>query len=286
MRHGFLLINKPEGPTSHDIVYDVRRVLGEKSIGHLGTLDPAASGLLVLSVGKKALKVVELFKDLPKAYIADVQFGAVSSTYDREGVIEEVPLKPGWEVPEEAILRRTIADYFVGKISQVPPAHSAIKIGGERAYKKARAGVDVEMPARAVEIMACDVLSYTFPTCSLNVACGSGTYIRSLAHDLGKKLGCAGYLAALRRTKVGDWHVDQAKLPADAVWADVMPLKEVLVSFPRIDLSAEEYQAAQHGKALSHAITQLTIGWFEDLPVAILEPSEKEDRKAHARKVL
>lgn len=286
MRHGFLFIDKPEGPTSHDIVSQIRRGLGEKSIGHLGTLDPAASGLLVLAVGKKALKVIELFMDLEKQYVADIHLGAISSTYDREGVIEKWPGKAGWEIPEEAIVRRKIADHLVGRISQVPPAHSAIKIGGERAYRMARAGEEVTMPAREVDIHACNVLSYAYPHVQVRVHCSSGTYIRSLAHDLGQLLGCGGYLSALRRTKVGDWSTDQAHKPDAIAWAHVTPLKEILVSFPRIDLSADEYRDVQHGKEINFHIDEQAIGWFEDLPVAVLEPSKKQDGKAHARKVL
>ncbi len=191
MRHGFLLIDKPEGPTSHDCVAQVRHILHERKVGHLGTLDPAANGLLVMAVGAKALKVVELFNNLNKEYEATVCFGAVSSTYDREGVIEEVTLQPGVEVPDELAIRNVIKDRFLGKVEQVPPAASAIKIGGERAYRKMRRGKGVKLSSREVEITACDILSYDYPDLHLRVACGSGTYIRSLANDLGHLRRCS-----------------------------------------------------------------------------------------------
>ncbi|MDB4978675.1 MAG: tRNA pseudouridine synthase [Candidatus Peribacteria bacterium] len=284
MRHGFLLIDKSVGPTSHDIVGQARRVLHEKSIGHLGTLDPAASGLMVLAVGKKALKVVELFVGLDKEYEAAVKLGAVSSTYDRDGIIDESTVPMGWTVPEEAIVRRTIADRFTGTISQVPPAHSAVKIDGRRAYDMARKGQEVIIAPREVTILECSVLNYAYPQLDLRIRSSSGTYIRSLAHDLGQVLHCGGYLAALRRTKVGAWTVADA-VQSDAVtWSDVFPLKEVLAGLPRLDVSDDEYQNMQHGKDLPYTIDALTIAWHAGLPVAVLEHG-KQEGTVHARKV-
>lgn len=283
MRHGFLLIDKPEGPTSHDTVAQVRRVLGERDIGHLGTLDPAASGLLVLAVGKKALKVIELFTDAPKEYEAEVRLGAVSSTYDREGVIEEVTPKPGWEIPPIEEMQRVIRDRFLGRFLQVPPAHSAVKVGGTRAYRKAQRGQSVDVPARTVLVTACDILSYAYPVVQLRIACGSGTYIRSLAHDLGQALRCGGYLRALRRTSVSEWRVESAVKPEVATWANVIPLKDVTTGFPRRDLTAEEAEEIRHGRDIEGTVTPNTIGWADGLPVALLEPL---DGNTHARKVL
>lgn len=284
MRHGFLLIDKPCGPTSHDIVASVRRQLHESNVGHLGTLDPAAEGLLVLAVGVKALKVIELFPALTKEYIAGVRFGAVSTTYDREGVIEVQEPKPGWTEPELAALQRLIAEKFTGRIAQVPPAASAIHVGGERAYRKMRQGRSVELAAREVHIEECAVLAYTHPDLSLRVRCGSGTYIRSLAHDLGQALRCGGYLSSLRRVRVGEWRVEDAR-PCDAVrWSDVLPLKDVLASFPRMELSDKEWEDVTHGRDIACDVSQQTLAWHGGLPVAILVA--KEGGLAHARKVL
>jgi tRNA pseudouridine55 synthase len=283
MRHGFLLVDKPADMTSHDVVAIVRRQLGERGIGHLGTLDPAATGLLVLAVGKKALKVVQLFGDLSKEYEAHVQLGAVSTTYDADGVIEDIQPLVGWEPPEQAIVQRLIADRFIGKVSQVPPAYSAIKIGGERAYRKAMRGEVVDMPSREVEIKKCQILSYAYPYLELLVSCGSGTYIRSLAHDLGKSMGCGGYLMRLRRTKVGEWTVEGGKPPEEAVWTDVFPLKEVLVSFPRRDLTNAEFDDLTHGRNIEAEVEMNTIGWINDLPVVLLIPAP--DGTAHAKRV-
>ena len=303
MRHGFLLINKPAGITSHDAVAIVRRTLPEKNVGHLGTLDPAATGLLVLAIGAKALKVIELFNNLSKEYDAGVRFGHVSSTYDAEGVLEETAMKPGWVIPDESTIRNIIADRFLGRIQQVPPAHSAVHVGGERAYRKARQGLSVDIPAREVLVSACDVLSYNYPDLQLRIACGSGTYIRSLAHDLGQFVKVGAYISSLKRTKVGlptvvsslpgrqaggarakagEWSVEDAVGPDVAKWGQVIPLKEVMVSFPSLVLTDEEMRDIGFGRSLKKEITEATIAWHEDLPVAILEPKEGV---AHPRKV-
>jgi len=284
MRHGFLLINKPEGPTSHDIVYRVRRALPEKKIGHLGTLDPAASGLLVLAVGAKALKVVELFADLSKEYIADVTFGTVSITYDREGPFEEYERMPGVIDPDDSVVQEAIRNRFTGKVSQVPPSASAIKIGGERAYRKMRQGRDVTMPTREVDITYCDILSYSYPELQLKVGCSSGTYIRSLAHDLGQSLRCGAYLSGLQRTKVGDFSVDNAISPDDAVWSHVIPLKDILHSFKKIELSERDFEDISHGRTIEGSCPRNAIGWYDGLPVAVMEP--RTDGGIKARKVL
>jgi len=285
MRHGFLLIDKPEGPTSHDVVSQVRRVLSERKIGHLGTLDPAASGLLVLAVGAKALKVVELFKDLTKEYDAGVRFGAVSTTYDKEGVIEEVTPKPGWEVPIIVDVQQTISNKFIGNIDQVPPAYSAVKVGGERAYRKMRQGRDVSLPARSVQIDGCTIASYEYPDLSLHVSCGSGTYIRSLAHDLGSALRCGGYLSSLKRTMVGEWSVKDAVDPEKVAWAHVIPLKEVLGSFEKMEVTEEEAEAIRHGQPIKRTVKPDTIAWSEGLPIAVLIPLKDGSGQARARKV-
>lgn len=285
MRHGFLLINKPEGPTSHDAVDTVRRTLAERDIGHLGTLDPLASGLLVLAVGAKALKVIELFTALSKEYVAEVRFGAVSATYDREGPIEEVERKPGVEEPLELTLRETIHTRFIGKVEQVPPAMSAIKVGGERAYRKMRQGRDVVLAARTVQIDKVDILSFAYPLLKLKIQCGSGTYIRSLAHDLGQITRCGAYLQSLERTKVGGWNNADAVAPEKAVWTSVIPLKDILGEFPSRKLTEGEFDAVSHGRVIHEVSEKNTIAWFQNLPVALLEPSS-DGQGTKARKVL
>ncbi len=286
MRHGFLLINKPCGPSSHDAVAQVRSVLNERKIGHLGTLDPAAEGLLVLAVGAKALKVVELFVDLPKEYSARIHLGATSTTYDREGVIERWSPVPGWHTPDEIKIRSIITTRFLGTIQQVPPAHSAVKVGGERAYRKARQGRGVNIPPRDVEITACAITHYEYPHLCLDVACGSGTYIRSLAHDLGQMLQCGGYLEGLKRTSVGEWSLDDAVEPKLATWRKTIPLKEVLAGFAKCELSDKEAEDICHGRPIAKEIAPDTIGWHAGLPIALLMPCRDGTKQSRARKVL
>lgn len=286
MRHGFLLVNKPKGPTSHDVVASVRQLLHEKHIGHLGTLDPMASGLLVLAVGQKALKVVELFQNLRKEYRAHIRFGAVSSTYDSEGKVEVSPLRPGWSPPDRPTIERVIATRFQGVIEQAPPAYSAVKIDGVRAYHRARQGVAMTPSSRQVEIQTCVIGEYIYPTLQLRISCGAGTYIRSLAHDLGQELHCGGYLEDLQRTRIEEWSLDAAVDPENVTWAKVIPLKEALKSFSSIDLTATEAEEIRHGRNIVHDVKPNTIGWFEGLPIVILSPAKDGSRTAHPRKVL
>lgn len=272
MRHGFLLVDKPLGPTSHDIVAIARKFLSERSIGHIGTLDPAASGLMVLGVGSKALKVIELFSGLSKEYVAEITLGKVSTTYDCDGVLETVELKPGWQMPDEIGVRRMLEERFVGTVSQKPPAHSAVHIDGQRAYDLARQGKIVEMQPRQVTIDECTIMSYNYPNLTLKVRCGSGTYIRSLAHDLGEALRCGAYLSGLRRTKVGDWKVEDA-VQTDAInWTDVVPLKIILEKFTKLELTDAEWEDIKHGRTIKQAIDKEAFAWHQELPVALLTP--------------
>lgn len=289
MRHGFLLIDKPVGPTSHDVVFQVRRILGESKIGHLGTLDPLASGLLVLAVGAKALKVVELYNGLSKEYLASVRFGAVSATFDAEGPIEELPQKSGWLPPDDASrIQALLDDHFTGKIAQRPPAFSAVHVGGERAYRKAMRGESVELQAREVQISECRVVHYAYPVAELRVSCESGTYIRSLAHDLGQTMRCGAYLSALRRTRVGEWQVAHAVSPERAAWAHVLPLKDVLSALPSLALSAASWEELRHGRTIEGTMPpgNTLIACFDGLPVALLECDIRATGRLKPRKVL
>jgi tRNA pseudouridine55 synthase len=266
MRHGFLLIDKPTGITSHDVVYRARKTLHEKDIGHLGTLDPAASGLMVLAVGSKALKVIEYFNGLTKEYEAGVRFGAVSSTYDAEGILEPVTMKPGVKAPAIEDIRRILTERFT--------------------YELARKGEMVEMPTRKVEIHACEVLSFAYPNLSLRVACSSGTYIRSLAHDLGALLRCGAYLSSLKRTKVGEWHLKDAAQLDTVNWTNVMPLKDVLKGFPAIELTDDEAAKIRQGQRIPRQVADRTIGWHHDLPIVVLFPYRLDAGLAQPKKVL
>lgn len=286
MKHGFLLLDKPAGVTSHDCVAIARKELNERKIGHLGTLDPAATGLMVLAVGAKALKVIELFEKASKTYEATITFGTVSSTYDQDGVLAKVTLPKGFTEPSKLDIERVIADQFLGDITQVPPQHSAIHIDGERAYTLARKGLLVDMPQRQVHISSFAILEYSYPTLRVSIACSSGTYIRSLAHDLGQALHCGAYLTDLRRTRVGQWSVDFAVAPKQCGWSFVLPLKEVLDSLPSLDLSTTQWNALKVGQMIEVPIEYPMIGWYEGYPVTLLEPYSKNPELTKPRKVL
>lgn len=206
-----IFVDKPTGMSSFGAVARVRRILSEQvghkvKVGHTGTLDPFATGLLILLAGKATKKAPELTK-LDKVYEATIRLGATSSTGDPEGDITIAQEKPNISRAQiEAVLSE-----FVGKIEQRPPAFSAIKVNGQRAYKLARAGKTVEMPTRKVQIYSIDIISYETPFLKIRAHVGSGTYIRTLAEDIGRKLGCGAYTTELRRTKIADY--DITKLP-------------------------------------------------------------------------
>ena len=204
-----ILIDKPAGISSFGVVAKVRGYLrnecGHKvKVGHTGTLDPFATGLLILLSGKMTKKSNEFLK-LDKEYIADLKLGFKSSTGDPEGEIEKVDDR----VPDAKEIE-DILKTFIGEIEQIPPKYSAIKINGQRAYKLARKGVDFEVPMRKIRIYNIEVLKYEYPRLAIRCRVSSGTYIRTLAEDIGLKLGVGAYLTALRRTKTGEYSVDKA----------------------------------------------------------------------------
>ena len=206
-----IFVDKPSGMSSFGAVARVRRLLSEREghkvkVGHTGTLDPFATGLLILLAGKATKKAPELTK-LDKVYEATIRLGATSSTGDPEGEITIKDEKP--EISHEKIIE-TLAQ-FVGEIEQTPPAFSAIKINGQRAYKLARAGKTVDMPKRKVTIYELELLEYTSPYLKVRAHVSSGTYIRTLAEDIGEALGCGAYTTELRRTKIANY--DIAELP-------------------------------------------------------------------------
>ncbi len=197
---GTVAVNKPKGVTSHRVINELRRYTGIKKIGHAGTLDPLASGVLVVAIGRENTKKISEIVKGEKEYIADIQLDGLSTTQDMEGPITPITLPE--KLPTLADVERVLKN-FIGKISQTPSIYSAIKIDGKAAYKYAREGKEVEMRVREVEIKSIEILEYNFPMLKLKVETGPGTYIRTLAEDLGKSLGLGGYLTDLRRTRVG-----------------------------------------------------------------------------------
>lgn len=209
---GRILIDKPAGITSFGVVARVRRVLKQKlgkkkiKVGHTGTLDPFATGLLVLLYGKETKNAMNLTK-LDKVYEAEFTLGQISSTGDPEGEISDCS---NFKIPTLKQIQNEINRNFLGKIEQTPPAFSAIKIDGQRAYDLARKGADFKIPKRTVEIFSFEILDYNFPTLKVRTHVSSGTYIRSLAEDLGDKLGCGAFCSKLRRIKIADFNISNA----------------------------------------------------------------------------
>ena len=202
---GILLLDKNRGPTSHDLVASLRRLLGIRRIGHSGTLDPMASGLMVMCVGNFT-RLNPWLTQADKTYDATVRLGATSNTDDDEGIIS--PLDESVEPNLESI--ECVLSKFTGKIEQIPPSFSAIKIGGVRSHKLAREGKKADLSPRDVHIMHLTIQKYAFPFLEIRVHCSKGTYIRALARDIGRELGCGGYLTTLRRTGIGSMAIENA----------------------------------------------------------------------------
>jgi len=232
--NGVLIIDKPSGVTSHDVVQRVRKILKTRRVGHLGTLDPMATGVLPLCIGK-ATRIGRFFPSSPKEYAGQIRFGFATSTYDREGDAEgmELPLTQNRQEIEDAMHQ------FVGKLMQKPPLISAKKIGGEPSYKLARRGMAIESPAVPVEVMQFETTAFDAPQLSFRVVCSPGTYVRSLAHDLGQTLGCGAHLTSLRRVRSGTFTEEQA-IPVEAVEpGQVVPMERLLLEFPALVVESE-----------------------------------------------
>ncbi len=249
---GLLLLDKPSGPTSHDLVYAVRRGSGERRVGHAGTLDPLATGLLVMCLGP-ATRLSEYLSGKDKRYRARVRLGQATSTYDAQGEVTATSTAR----PSQAAVEAALAE-FRGPQQQVPPAFSAIKRGGQKAYELARRGETVVLEARSVTIESLELAEWQPPEFELDVHCSAGTYIRSLAHDLGQRLGCGAHLAALRRTASGSLLVSQA-VSLDVLQAAfarrdwmqyLLPADQALSEWPAVLLTAAAAARVHNGQAV------------------------------------
>ncbi|WZO95870.1 tRNA pseudouridine(55) synthase TruB [Isosphaeraceae bacterium EP7] len=232
---GLLNLNKPSGWTSRAAVDRVTRIWRKTKVGHAGTLDPLASGVLVLCVGQ-ATRLIEYVQQMPKSYRTVVLLGSRSDTLDADGTVVADPTAVA---PERAAVEQAVASQ-VGVIQQIPPQFSALKREGKRAYDLARAGVVVDLAARAVTITRVEILSYEWPRLTLEVDCGSGTYIRSIARDIGEMLGCGGMVEVLIRTKIGPFTVEDAvdpdTLDAENLAELLRPPIGAVPSLPRVNL--------------------------------------------------
>jgi tRNA pseudouridine55 synthase len=263
---GLVVVDKPAGWTSHDVVARTRNLAGTRRVGHAGTLDPMATGVLVLGIGK-ATRLLGHLALTDKAYDATIRLGVTTVTDDAEG--EPVSTTPAGHVDDDAIGRAIAA--LTGDIHQVPSSVSAIKVNGERAYKRVRAGDTVELAARPVTVSAFDVLETRRTTdvidLEVTIECSTGTYVRALARDLGVALGVGGHLTALRRTRVGPYDLAASHtLKALEKSFDLLPIADaVRAVFPVREVDAEQARVLGHGGALPAA-------GIADGPVAVIGP--------------
>jgi tRNA pseudouridine55 synthase len=248
--NGVLVIDKPGGITSHDVVQRIRKLLKTSKVGHLGTLDPMATGVLPLCIGK-ATRMGQFLASSPKEYTGEMRFGFVTSTYDREGerIGEEQPFVNDRTQVEEAIRSLT------GTFDQTPPLISAKKIGGEPSYKLARRGTPIQSPAVPVDVERFELLRFDPPVATFRVVCSAGTYVRSLAHDLGQRLGCGAHLESLRRLRSGDFGIEHA-VPLDrASLSDLIPMENLLAQYASITVSDPlEEDRVRHGNPIATAV--------------------------------
>jgi tRNA pseudouridine55 synthase len=249
--HGILVVDKPSGVTSRFVVDVIAHAVPRAKVGHSGTLDPLASGILIICIGA-ATRLVEAVQRWSKSYRTVVHLGARSDTLDADGRIETVACPP---IPRAAEIARVLAS-LSGPTLQRPPAYSALKIRGERAYDLARAGRRVELAPRLVQIDEIAVLRYEWPRLELQIDCASGTYIRSLARDVGELLGCGGYVETLVRTRVGPFSLEEAVslealAAANSVGPHLRPAIEAVPDLPRVVLSPSQVEAVACGRRLS-----------------------------------
>ncbi|MBS1717494.1 MAG: tRNA pseudouridine(55) synthase TruB [Armatimonadetes bacterium] len=242
---GVLVIRKETGCTSHDIVNRVRKVFGTKRVGHAGTLDPQASGVLVVAVGP-ATRFLQYLPLEPKGYVADFTFGAATSTYDLEGEVT-------FTGPVPTDIRAAVEEMrpqFMGLIEQLPPMFSAVKLNGKPLYAYARQGKELDREPRTVHVGAFDILGGEGNTLRIEIECSGGTYIRSLAHDLGQALGCGAHLSRLERTRVGKFFLKDAVALENLKMEDLIPLKEALPPMPLLDLNPTQTAYIRDGRTL------------------------------------
>lgn len=254
MAYGLLNVFKPSGPTSHDIVAAVRRGTGERRIGHAGTLDPLADGVLVLALGK-ATRLVEYLTSARKEYRAEITLGITTDTYDIQGeIVARRDHEPHPALPDV----QAALGGFSGTIWQKPPIYSAIKVSGKPAYARARAGETPELTAREVTIYELSIAAYAYPILEIAVACSAGTYIRSLAHDLGQGLGCGAALSKLRRTASGGFRAEDAvpwadltRAFEDSTWEQyLVPADQGISSLPALTVDDAGVDDISHGRAI------------------------------------
>ncbi len=258
---GVLVVDKPIGLTSHDVVQIVRKGTNIRRAGHTGTLDPRASGVLVILIGP-AVRLSEYVSASDKRYQAIVRLGASTDTYDADGrITSSAPVTISEEQFEESL------GQFIGEIEQVPPPYSAVKVKGRKAYEMAREGEEVDLQPRKIKVYNLELLEWAPPEAVIDVYCSSGTYVRSLAHDLGNALGCGAHLVGLRRTKSGRFTLRDAvplrrlrdSFEAGNWYQYLIPAAEALSDWPAVELGVDQVEAIRHGHRV--AAEAGSTGW-------------------------
>ncbi len=252
---GLLLVDKPKGVTSHDVVDTVRRALGTRKVGHSGTLDPMATGLLIIGVGR-ATRLLRFLGELTKTYEGTARLGVETSTLDADGDVVSIK---DVAVTREDVERAMGA--LVGESMQKPPSYSAVKVGGRKLYEAAREGKELAAPPRPIRVDSFELLSFEPPSFGFRVTCSGGTYVRTLVADVGAATGCGAHLTALRRTAIGPFAVGDAVTP-DAP-GEPLPLETAVGHLPRLELSHEEAIAAGHGRILGPAGIEGPYGVYD-----------------------
>jgi tRNA pseudouridine55 synthase len=248
---GFLSINKPIGLTSRDVVNELQRMVPGVKLGHAGTLDPLATGVLVVAVGP-ATRLIDYVQRMPKRYVGTFLLGRTSDTEDTEGIVVELanPPQPTRDAIEAALLR------FLGTIQQRPPAFSALKIQGRRSYELARRGQPAELQPRPVVVHSLRLLRYEYPEMELEICCGSGTYVRSLGRDLAEALGTGAVMSGLVRAAIGSFRMEDARslseLTPDAIPSRLLPPVQAVAELPSVELRDEEIKRIANGMAIEN----------------------------------
>jgi tRNA pseudouridine55 synthase len=280
---GVLVIDKPIGLTSHDVVQIIRRGTGIRRAGHTGTLDPRASGVLVVLIGP-AVRLSEYVSASDKRYQATIRLGSTTDTYDSEGMVTSE--SPANHITEEKF--DEILQTYVGEIEQVPPPYSAVKVKGKKAYEMARKGEQVELEPRKIQVYSLEILEWDPPEVVIDAYCSSGTYVRSLANDLGESLGTGAYLIGLRRTKSGRFTLREAvplrrlkeAFQAGDWYKFLIPAADALGDWPAVELDADQVDLVRHGHRIPAEPD--SEGWSRAISqqgdlVALLEYNSESD---------
>ncbi len=283
---GALVVNKPKGKTSHDVVDAVRHLAGFRQVGHLGTLDPLATGVLVLLLGR-ATRLVQFYAGRRKRYSAGFRFGLATDTYDSDGQAQGTDSSPQLNAKE----LQSLANERIGRFEQMPPAFSAKKIHGRPAYELARKKQAVELKRVEVEVFEYQLDEIEGSLARFTIECSSGTYIRSLAHEMGEKIGCGAHLAEITRTAVGEFSIEQA-IPleelAEAARAGkfaerLISLEHLLPNFPRVNVLPVVERRVRHGSKFNIMVSQITVGVPQTVPGATSELDGGEPKAPRLR---